>query len=141
MSHCFCYWGTKIWRLFWCPRLVSFKLDHISQLQPLRQLEYPVSHPKEAVFLPTKQITHFSFSILPSVLLKSILRFTFSQNQKSLSVLLLPQMNYIEKSGGRERPSQGGGTADSLGDAGGMSAWSCPSNNWLGVHERGQGWR
>lgn len=56
-------------------------------------------------------------------------------------------MNHIEKSGGRERPSQGGGTADQgggtadrLGDPGGMSARRCPSNNWLGVHGRGQGW-
>lgn len=49
ISHCpiafFCGESRRIqiWRLFWCPRQVSLTLDHIPQLQPMRQLECPVS--------------------------------------------------------------------------------------------------
>jgi len=81
------------------------------------------------MFLPTEAITHFSFSILSSVLLKFILRFTFPQNQKSLLAVFLPQMNYKEKSRGTERTSQGVEAANRLGDPVRISSWKCPSNN------------
>ena len=79
------------------------------------------------MFLPTEAITHFSFSILSSVLLKFILIFTFPQNQKSLSAVLLPQMTYKEKCRRRERTSQGVEAADRLGDPVRISSWKCLS--------------